>query len=345
MHRFRFVALLIILLACGKYASGQEKDTVYLYHGQMLLGKVITMTEGRLHLDSDDAGVVKIKYYKIKTFHAGIHFYRIRTTDEQILYGRIKSSPVEGFVIVESLGTNLEIPIESIVRLQQYEDTFGERISGTISAGYDYTRSSNIGRINFDLGLKYLAQDLELNLNASTIMTQTDGSLSRDIENMNFGAGYYLSYSWILAARFAYQRNLELSLSRRFQEFAGAGYFLVQKTNRQLMAVTGVALNQELSTEGVESGTLLEIPVIFNFNFYQFQSPNLQLDLNQNIYFGITQSGRIRNDGNIRLSWEAINDFVIGLNFYSNYDNQPPEGESERNFDFGTVLSLGYKFD
>ncbi|MCA6074459.1 DUF481 domain-containing protein [Fulvivirga sedimenti] len=339
-----FFVLVVLLMLFGS-AAGQKKDTVFLYHGQMLLGEILSVAEGRVQLDSDDAGVVKIKYYKVKTFHAGLHFYRIRTTDEQILYGRVRSSTNEGFIKVENLGVTLEIPIESIVRLQQYEDSFKERISGTVSAGYDYTRSSNIGRINFDLGMKYLAQDLELNLNSSTIMTQEGGSLSRDIENVTLSAGYFLNYSWIIATRLTYQRNLELSLKRRFQEFAGAGYLLVQKTNRQLMAVTGVALNQELSTEGVESGTLLEIPLIFNFNFYQFQSPNLQLDLNQNIYFGITQSGRIRNDGNIRLSWEPISDFVIGLNFYSNYDNQPPEGESERNFDFGTVLSLGYKFD
>ena len=344
--RVQFLSVCTVFFICSVTSLfGQEKDSVFLYHGQMLLGEVLNMSEGRLELDSDDAGVVKIKYYKIRTFSAGIHYYRIRTTDENVLYGLIRTSSNEGFIRVVNENSTVEIPIESVVRLQQYDESFGKRISGKISAGYDYTRSSNIGRINFDLGMKYLAQDLEINLNASTIMTQSDGSITRDIENMNITGGYFLSYAWLVAGRLTYQRNLELSLLRRFQEFAGVGYLLLQKSHHQFILISGFAINQELSTEGVASPSLWEIPLFLNYNLYLFQDPDLQLDINQNIYFGITDSGRVRNDGNIRLSWEPINDFVIGLNFYNNFDNKPPEGESTRNFDFGTVLSLGYKFD
>ena len=340
-----FVASVLLLLISVQQTYGQLKDSVFFYHGQMLLGEVLTIAEGKLQLDSDDAGVVNIKYYKIRTFHAGIHFYRIRTVDEQILYGRIVTSKKDGFIQVEFAGTLTEIPIESIVRVQRYEDSFWERITGSISAGYDYTRSSNIGRLNFDLGLKYLAQEAEVNVNANTISTQQGGSFSRDIENVSLGGVYYLDYSWILAGRLSYQRNLELSILRRFQEFGGAGYLLIQKFDQQLMVVSGIAMNQELSVEGERSGNLFEVPLIANYSLYLFQNPNLQFDINQNMYFGITDSGRIRNDGNTRLSWEPFNDFLIGLNFYNNYDNKPPDGENARNFDFGTVLSFGYKFD
>jgi len=320
----------------------QVKDTLYMHRGQMLIGEVLSVNEGRLEFDSDDAGVVKVKYYKIRTFSAQIHYYRIRTTDDQILYGRIHASDNDGFIRVND---ETELPIESIIRLQRYDESFWQRMNGQISAGYDYTRSSNNGRINFDLSLQYLAQDFEMAFTASSIVTQESGSFARDIETINASPVYFLNYRWLVAGRLRYQRNLELSLARRIQEFVGAGYALVQESHIQVFSVSGIALNQELSTEGVKSGNLLEIPVIMSFRLYQLQDPNLQLSINQSIYFGITQGGRIRNDGEIRLSWEAINDFVIGLNFYNNYDNQPPEGESSQTFDFGTVLSLGYKFD
>ena len=326
------------LIAC----MGQAKDTLYMHRNQMLLGEVLSVTEGRLEFDSDDAGVVKVKYYKIRTFSAGIHYYRIRTTDAQILYGRIYASENDGFIRINN---DKEIPIESIIRLQRYEDSFLERLNGKISAGYDYTRSSDIGRINFDLIISYLAQDLEVNVTASSILTQEGNSFNRDIENINISPIYYLNYRWLVAARLRYQRNLELSLARRFQEFVGAGIIIIQKANMQIVGLGGLAMNQELSTEGLASGNLLELPVILSFKLYQFQNPDIQLSINQSLYIGITQSGRVRNDGEIRLSWEAISDFIIGLTFYNNYDNQPPEGISNRTFDFGTVLSVGYKFN
>ncbi len=336
------VLSLLILISLPLSVMAQEKDTLYMHRNQMLIGEVLSVNEGRLEFDSDDAGIVKVKYYKIRTFSAGIHFYRIRTTDSKILYGRIQASEMDGFIRVNN---NEEIPIESIIRLQRYEDSFFERLNGKVSAGYDYTRSSDIGRINFDLSVRYLGQDLETNVTASSILTQEGNSFSRDIENVNISPVYYLNYRWVVAASLRYQRNLELSLARRYQEFLGAGYTFVQSTNLQVLGLGGVAMNQELSTEGVASGNLLEVPVILNLSLYQFQNPDIQLGVNQSMYIGITQSGRIRNDGEVRLSWEAINDFIIGLTFYNNYDNQPPEGTSDRNFDFGTVLSLGYKFN
>ncbi|MEJ2004960.1 MAG: DUF481 domain-containing protein [Cyclobacteriaceae bacterium] len=236
---------MLTVLSLG--VMSQVKDTLFMHRGQMLLGEVLSVNEGRLEFDSDDAGVVKVKYYKIRTFSAQMHYYRIRTTDAQIMYGTIHASELDGFIRVNNED---EIPIESIIRLQRYDDDFSERLSGKISAGYDYTRSSDIGRINFDFSLKYFAQDFQANISGSTIITQEGGEFDRDIENITISPIYYLNFEWFLAARLSYQRNLELSLSRRFQEFAGAGYAIIQKSHMQFLGIAGLAMNQELSTEG-----------------------------------------------------------------------------------------------
>jgi hypothetical protein len=325
------------------YGQTQIKDSVYLYHGQMLLGEVLRVSEGRLELDSDDAGIVKIKYYKIRTFSASRHFYRIRNVDAQLLYGRILTSDKEGFVKVENLGQSIEIPIESIIKIERYDNTFKDRMSGEASVGYDYTRSSNVGRISFDLGLKYLAQNYEVAIQGNAQWTQQDGDLSRDIENATIGYSRYIGYKWTYGGQFRYQRNLELSILRRYQETLGVGYHVIQKSHLQFTLTTGVSVNQELSTEGQSPSSLWEIPLASTLNLYQFRNPNLQLSTLQTIYFGITQSGRIRSDGTIKLSWELISDLKMSLNFYTNFDTQPPDDNSS-NADYGIVLSLGYKF-
>jgi hypothetical protein len=87
---------------------------------------------------------------------------------------------------------------------------------------------------------------------------------------------------------------------------------------------------------------LLEIPVMLRYNFFQFHHPNIQISSQQSLYFGLTQKGRIRFEGNTTFSWQLIRYFYLNINPYSNYDNQPPSGNS--NYDYGVVVSISYKF-
>ncbi len=109
------------------------------------------------------------------------------------------------------------------------------------------------------------------------------------------------------------------------------------------MAVTGMSFSTEKSTEGVSSDLLYEIPLMFQFNFYQFQNPDIQITSNQSVYYSLSQSGRIRYDGSTNFSWQLIRYFYLNINPYINFDSKPPAG-SGSTFDFGLVVGLSYKF-
>jgi len=319
------------------------KDSLFFYNGQMLLGELLTIDQGRVSFDSDVAGVVSIKNHKIRTLSANIHFYRIRTSQMHLIYGKLHRSSKDGMVIIDQGISVAEVPIRSIIELAPYDQTFWQRISGKVALGYNFTKSSDIGRLNTSLSLRYLAQNYESNLNANFIMTQDKGSFTRDTENVSNSHQFSLSYRWILVGLISYQRNLELGILRRFQEAGLVGYNLINFNNRQLSAAFGAAVNQEVAVESEKSSTLVEVPVIITYTFYQFQKPNIQFSLSEKAYFGVTQSGRIRNDATLDISWEVISDFTIGANLYSNFDNQASETTTS-NFDYGIVLNVGYKF-
>jgi hypothetical protein len=107
--------------------------------------------------------------------------------------------------------------------------------------------------------------------------------------------------------------------------------------------LTGIVFNQEKSVEGVISPTQIDVPVLFNFNFFRFSRPDMTVNLREDLFIGVTQKGRIRQDGQFSINWKIFSDFYINLKFYHNYDNQPP-GENAEKIDYGAVFGLTYKF-
>ena len=122
----------------------------------------------------------------------------------------------------------------------------------------------------------------------------------------------------------------------------GIGNKLFIKNTWRLLATTGMTFSQEKSTAGVSSGLLFEIPLMFQFNFYQFRHPDIQISSTQTAYFSLSQAGRVRWDGSTTFSWQLIRFFYLNINPYTNYDNQPPGDGSK--FDYGIVVGLSYKF-
>ncbi len=140
----------------------------------------------------------------------------------------------------------------------------------------------------------------------------------------------------------SYQRNLELGLQRRYQEGVGAGNKFITTKHVYTWARTGFVFNQEKNTEQVTTGTLTELFGQLEFNFFRFTKPKINLFMAQTIYYSLSQN-RFRNDGDSRVSWEAVKNFKLSLEFYNNYDSKPPtEGSSK--FDYGILFNVSYFF-
>jgi hypothetical protein len=174
-------------------------------------------------------------------------------------------------------------------------------------------------------------------------MTQDQGEFSRDNSTVTNTNQLSFNYRWIGLAILSYQRNLELGILRRFQEALLLGYNITNFSNRQLSTSLGFAINQELTQDDESAKNLIEIPFIVAFTFYQFHQPDIQIQLSQKMFFGVTQKGRVRNDANLNINWTVIHNFTVGLNLYSNFDNQAAES-SASDFDYGASINVGYKF-
>lgn len=324
-------------------AYSQEKDSIVLYNGQVLIGAVQGVSLGSLSIDEMDLKMLSIKLYKIRKLRITERF-KIETVERKVLYGTITPASKDGWVEIHSGDSILAtVHITKLYQLISMDNDFWTRLNGNISAGFSYTKSSDIGQLNFSAAVQYATKLFNYSLNLSSIGSIDSGRFSRDNENAALQVSYDLSPTWFVASTAQYQRNLELSISRRLLFTAGPGNKLFIKKNWRLLGGTGISISQELSTEGVASGLLWEIPVIFQFNFYQSHHPDIQISSTQVVYFSLSQAGRVRYDGNTSFQWQIIRYFYLNIAPYSNFDSRPPAG-SASNFDYGIVVGLSYKF-
>lgn len=341
LHKW-LVIVVVLTASFGETARAQQRDSIFLYKGQVLLGDIKGGKLGYVTIDDADLGILNVKMYKIKSFKTSNRF-RIETSGKEFFYGVIQRSSRDGWAKIRLDDSSVvEVEIMELNQILSLEKRFLTRLDGNFSAGFSYTKSNSRGQLSYSSTVRYSSERFVNQLSLSGIGTLDSSSYSRDREDGEFFTTYNLGATWFLAAGLSYQRNLELSIARRFSEMIGGGNKLVVSKNFQLRALSGLSFNQEKSTAGESSGLLLEVPLVFLFNYFKYQNPNLQISSTQNIYYSITQKNRFRFDGYVNFSWELFWHFYLTLSPYASYDSKPPEGNS--NVDYGSAINITFKF-
>jgi hypothetical protein len=340
VNKLLCIVSLSILLPLS--AATQVKDTLFFKNGGLLVGELKSISLGKIKFDDDNMDVLNIKITQIKTIHALAHIYRLETINEEIYYTSLDTSG-NGMVRIKVNGVAQDISLEDISTLSSLKGKTGALWQGTVSAGYNYAKSTGIGQFNSSLSVEYLTKKWDFQATGSAIVNQTDTTFQIDNATTGLFNSYLFTPVWEASVFLLYQRNLQQGLSRRYQEGLGGGAKFISTNHTRAKMITGVVINQEKSVEGVSSPTQVDVPVIINFNFFRFHRPDLTINLTEDVFFGITKKGRVRQDGQLKLNWKLFNDFYLNIQFYHNYDNQPPGKDSEK-LDYGVVFGVSYKF-
>lgn len=339
--------LMIIVTAFANNVQSQNSevwDTLYFTNGQVFYGTLKKISLGRVDFDIEGVSLQTIKLSKIKTIEASRRFYRIETIANKVIFTTISSSPKPGFVeIGDSTGGTISLPLNYISYLSYYSSR-NNIWEGSVSSGYTFTRSSRIGRFNFDGTLRYVMKAADAVLTASTIITGENGTWSRERELVRLNSAYFINATLRLGGLLSYQRNLELGLQRRYQEGIAMGLNFISNRKMKGEVITGLVYNQERNINVTENANSFEIPLLLTYDFFNFSKPEVTLKTTQNLYKSITEWGRIRHDGELKIDWKVISDFSISIKLYDNYDSRPPSAEA-KNLDYGIIFGLTYKFD
>jgi len=334
-------ALLAMCLAAGaRPAAAADTDLVILKNGDRLHGEIKGMQYGRLQLSTTTMSTVYVEWDKV----AGLtspRFFEFELMDGSRYYGSLEPADA-GALGVALEGQVTPLDVARVVRIRRIKSSFWDRIDGSISLGASYTRSSEIGQGSLSVSVSSRRPAFELKTDFSTTITvQPD----QPDQSRTVGSVSYLKLMrnrWFVPGTGKLERNTDLGLDLRSSAGAGIGRYYVQTNRSMLGAAAGLVLNRENPVDG-DSTTNVEAFFATTYEFFTYDTPKTDIDMQFSLYPSLTVSGRYRTEFSLTLSREIVKDFTIGATAYDSYDSKPPAGSSSTH-DFGISLTIGWTF-
>lgn len=325
---------LITLALLFEFAHGQKPDKVLLVNGDVLTGEIKSMQLAKLKYDMDGPGIIDIKWEKVKAIRSDRVFEITLRSGEVIV-----NKPDSLFFEQNS------IALDDIVEMLSIKNKVWKRLYGDFNAGFNYAKSSQIGQLNFNGTFGYRIPKLEIIFSPNSYITKQskDSGTTRE-QDLSLNGLKYLDKGLFFGFGIKLQQNTELGLANRFIYSGLLGKDWVRDNHNRLLTAGGVSLNREQSLESESYSTNIDAIISVVYKLFYYSAPKRSVDLTVNSYPGLSEWGRIRVDMELNTSIEVFKDFLVGLNFYEKFDNQPPEGATSKN-DYGVTFTIGYKFN
>jgi hypothetical protein len=338
-----------LLLACACYprpADARDKtDVIVLRNGDKVTGEIKKLEYGLLELSTDHMGTVKIEWDQVASVQSGFSFDVERIGGGRV-YGTLSGGD-NGALVVQETDESQLVPLRTVTRLSGVEAGFFDRVNGTLSLGYNYTKSSGISVGNFNFAAQYDTPKLRSTLDASANRTSSPDSDSTEQESIRTTVQFLSEKPrfWVLLN--SIESNEELGIEQRIQSGAAVGRYLKQTPDSELTGLAGLTLNAERTTGADSRQQSIEGVIGAQWRVFRFTDPEVSLSAGAALYPSLTESGRYRGGLNVTLTRDLIKDLTLNLSVYESYDSDPPEGEDgtqAEKEDYGIVTSFGYKF-
>jgi hypothetical protein len=342
-------ALLLILVtalaapAPARAESRDKVDVIVAFNGDRLTGEIKSLAYGRLSLETDYMGTVQLEWPDIVRVESPQEFL-VEDADGNLLYGSIVADPESGWLGVQGADrVARRVPMGRVARLSQSEERLIDRVHGSFSLGFDYTKSSDITVLSGSFNTNYRGPKTSWSFGVDLNSTRDplQGTIDRD--------SIKYSYRWLQpgnhfwAGLSSIERNEETGIEARVLVGGGYGSYFLQTSNNEVAALVGIAATREWATGEADDQSSLEGLLGVDWRIFDFATPKTNLTAKAVVFPSLTESGRYRTDASVSLRREIVSDFYLDLSFYQTYDSDPPDLEAEKS-DYGVITSLGYSF-
>ena len=225
--------------------------------------------------------------------------------------------------------------------------SFWNRLDGSISSGFNYTRSSGVAQLNVNADTTFRRPGFQVTVSGSytATVTESDSGEPSDADDCGLvGVTYvkFLPRRWALMGIGQFESNESLGLVLRSEVGAGIGPRLVDSNRAQLWVGGGLMVNREQGVD-VEPTENIEAVVYLQTSFYTYDRPKTTIDLGFQYLPSLNTLGRHRLQLNTTVMRELMKDLIVSANLYDSFDSEPPNDLFDIN-DVGVVLSIGWTF-
>src|SRR5262245_47926974 len=339
-RRAAAMALAAALISPDAAAQRVRDEIVELSNGDRVTGEVKGLDRSYLTVRTLDLGTVQIRWQRVLRLNSN------RTLEIELAGGRrVRGSilsPTPGMAtITDSTGT-LTVDLPSIVGMRPVEQRRLGDLTGRIDFGFSYTRGSGVAQTAANSEITTRRPAFESTVAFSAVLTK--------VEDQPESSRYFLGYNYyrfwtgrvFVAGLADAQRNRDLGIAFRASVGAGPGYRLLKTQRQEITVVGGPLLVREVPVDEwarTDGFALLAA----NYSLFLNEYPKTNLDVSNQLRFGLSDPGRFLLDLNASARRELWRDFYLAATLYDSYDNRPPPSSTIKN-DVGVTMTLGWTF-
>lgn len=334
------VMLTIALAVSAKAQAGN--DVVIFKNGDRLTGEVKSLERGRLRFDSSATGTIPVEWDEVALLTSE-QSIQVETESGQRLLGKLRAGAEEFTIIVGSDDSSVTLGMNRVVFMTPIKERPVDRIDGSFSAGYNFAKASEVQqfRLGFDLAAR--TEKRILSMDVAALQSDSEDSEASQRQNLDLRYTRLWADRWYSGVIVSLDRNDELGLDLRTSVGIGAGRYLRQTNSSILTLGGGLQLSRENVSTGIADEDTVEAALAVTWDWFRYDSPELDLSTSLQIFPNLTESGRVRGEFDVSLRWEIVSDLFWELSFYDSYDSDPVAEGAEEN-DYGIATSLGYSF-
>ncbi len=332
--------MLAVCLATSITADARAKtDKVVLANGDVVTGEIKSLKNGYLSYGTDSMGTVTIEWDGVLALDSSF-FFRIRTDGGQRYFGAISRSSRIGHVQISHAAGTEDVPTDSVLSITPIESTKKDRLDTVVSAGYSDIKASDSRTTELGLRMSYLGQFSETALNARFVISETANTIN-DSNRVDLNRRRL----WQNPRNFNYygsvwESNDQLAVDNRLSAAYGIGRRVLDGARQRFLLTGGLQLVVEEDSNG-DNLESLEGLLLLEYRSWRFTSPEMDLVSSLHLYPGLSESGRLRADGNITLSWEIVSDLNLQLSAFGSFDNET--NASGDAFDYGVTTGISWE--
>jgi hypothetical protein len=340
----RIALALASVAAYATQAVAGNTDRLVMRNGDHITGEVKGLSYGKLDYSTDDAGRLSIEWDKVARLTSPNDF-QVEVGSGIRYLGHLSVAGREGLLVVVETGRADTLRITDVVEISPISTGFVQRLMAYLDVGLTVAKANQATTFSLSGAVQYRGPMFgsQLKYDSYAQGQESVPTTTRNLARQSFS--WFLARRWSAVGVVQLEQNDELDLDHRFTGGGGMERTLRHSNQMEVSAAAGLVGTQEqfrTVAEGTSDNTNLEGLVAFNATAFRFDSPKLDFSLSFALFPSITDAGRVRGQGDVRLKYELFEDFNAGILVSDSFDSRPPEGATHN--DYVTTLTIGWSY-
>jgi hypothetical protein len=345
----RVIIFSFTLLSSSYLFARDIKDTIVMKNGDRMTCEIKGLNAGVLSVRLKYVqGTIGVQWSEVASLESN-QLFLVQTESGTVYTGTLSTAKTTGerpvTIEVASVPEKaVEILQPQIVRMDQTDESFWRKLSGTINTGILYSKGNEATQYNVAAEVEYRKERWfsQASFNSSFASgNNTNVSTRNQIDTNSMRLLRW--NNWFYSGTGSFLQSSVQGIDLQTTLGGGIGRYLKNNNQTSFYVIGGLAwqnVQYQTYSPNQAAQNAASALVASELKFFRFKKTDLEISTL--VLPGISQAGRVRVNTNVSYYIKLVGDLSWNLSFYGNWDNQPPPTLKGSNY--GSSSGLSWRF-